>query len=51
LTKREGLTNRELAEALGTSAGNVKSRVFRARCKLRQNLLRLSQSPIAAQRG
>jgi RNA polymerase sigma-70 factor (ECF subfamily) len=48
LTKVQGLTNRELAKALGTTPANVKSRVFRARCKLRQHLNSLSQNPPAA---
>lgn len=51
LTKVQGLTNRELANALGTTAGNVKSRVFRARCKLRQHLRTLTQCPANARRG
>lgn len=45
LTKVQGLTNQELAKALGTTSANVKSRVFRARCKLRQHLSTLTQSP------
>jgi RNA polymerase sigma-70 factor (ECF subfamily) len=51
LTKVEGLTNRELAEALGTTTANVKSRVFRARRKLRQHLCMLTQNPAISQRG
>jgi RNA polymerase sigma-70 factor, ECF subfamily len=45
LSKAEGWTNRELAKALGTTAGNVKSRIFRTRTKLRQHMLALSQDP------
>jgi RNA polymerase sigma-70 factor, ECF subfamily len=51
LTKAEGWTSRELADVLGTTTGNVKSRVFRARCKLRQQLVTLTQSPTIAMNG
>ena len=50
LQKAEGWTNRELAQALGITVSTVKSRVFRARVRLRQQLLTLTQSgPIALQ--
>jgi RNA polymerase sigma-70 factor, ECF subfamily len=41
LNKAEGWTNRELGKVYGTSAQTVKSRVFRARFRLRQQILRL----------
>jgi RNA polymerase sigma-70 factor (ECF subfamily) len=48
LQKAEGWTNRELAQALGLTVSTVKSRIFRARGRLRQQLLALTQSePIA----
>jgi RNA polymerase sigma-70 factor (ECF subfamily) len=48
LQKAEGWTNRELAQALGITVATVKSRVFRARARLRQQLLALTGSkPIA----
>jgi RNA polymerase sigma-70 factor, ECF subfamily len=43
LNKAEGWTNRELAEVYGTSAQTVKSRVFRTRTRLRQQMMALSQ--------
>jgi RNA polymerase sigma-70 factor, ECF subfamily len=43
LQKAEGWTNRELAQALGITVSTVKSRVFRARVRLRQQLLNLTQ--------
>jgi RNA polymerase sigma-70 factor (ECF subfamily) len=43
LNKAEGWTNRELAKAFGTTAETVKSRIFRTRLKLRQEMLTLSQ--------
>src|SRR5215472_10102752 len=50
LQKAEGWTNRELAEALGITVSTVKSRVFRARVRLRQQLLALTDStPVALQ--
>jgi RNA polymerase sigma-70 factor, ECF subfamily len=41
LNKAEGWTNRELGKVYGTSAQTVKSRVFRARFRLRQQISRL----------
>jgi RNA polymerase sigma-70 factor (ECF subfamily) len=50
LQKAEGWTNRELAEAMGITVSTVKSRIFRARVRMRQQLLALAQSqPIALQ--
>ncbi len=50
LQKAEGWTNRELAQALGITVSTVKSRIFRARIRLRQQLLALTDSqPIAFQ--
>ena len=50
LQKAEGWTNRELAQALGITVSTVKSRIFRARARLRQQLLVLTESsPIAYQ--
>lgn len=43
LQKGEGWTSRELAEALDITAETVKSRIFRARVRLRQQLLALSK--------
>ena len=43
LQKGEGWTSRELAEALDITAETVKSRIFRARVRLRQRLLALSK--------
>lgn len=44
LQKAEGWTNRELAEALGITVSTVKSRVFRARVRLRQQLHALTHA-------
>jgi len=44
LNKTEGWTNRELAKAFGTSTETVKSRIFRTRARLRQQLAALSQN-------
>jgi RNA polymerase sigma-70 factor, ECF subfamily len=44
LQKAEGWTNRELAQALGITVSTVKSRIFRARVRLRQQLLALGDS-------
>lgn len=44
LQKSEGWTNREVAKALGITAETVKSRVFRARVRLRQRLQSLAGS-------
>jgi RNA polymerase sigma-70 factor (ECF subfamily) len=41
LQKREGWTNRELAESLDITPASVKSRIFRARVRLRQRILDL----------
>jgi RNA polymerase sigma-70 factor (ECF subfamily) len=50
LQKAEGWTNRELAQALGITVSTVKSRIFRARIRLRQQLLALTDSqPVALQ--
>ena len=38
LHKREGLTHREMADELGISVETAKSRVFRARRQLREEL-------------
>jgi RNA polymerase sigma-70 factor, ECF subfamily len=43
LSKAEGWTNRELANVCGTSAQTVKSRVFRTRSRLRQQMMALFQ--------
>jgi RNA polymerase sigma-70 factor (ECF subfamily) len=43
LNKSEGWTNRELARAFGTTAETVKSRIFRTRLKLRQEMRALTQ--------
>ena len=42
LNKAEGWTNREIANLFGTSAQTVKSRVFRTRLRLRQQMAALS---------
>ena len=42
LNKAEGWTNREIAKLFGTSAQTVKSRVFRTRIRLRQQLAALT---------
>lgn len=44
LYQTEGWTNRELAKTLGVSAETVKSRVFRARTRMRQRLHTLLKS-------
>ena len=50
LQKKEGWTNRELAETLDITPASVKSRIFRARARLRQRVLDLSKTePIALQ--
>jgi len=48
LQKAEGWTNRELADALGITVSTVKSRVFRARARLRQQLQALTHSDSVA---
>jgi RNA polymerase sigma-70 factor (ECF subfamily) len=50
LQNAEGWTNRELAQALGLTVSTVKSRIFRARIRLRQQLRALTASqPVALQ--
>ncbi|HEY6387071.1 MAG TPA: sigma-70 family RNA polymerase sigma factor [Candidatus Acidoferrum sp.] len=50
LQKREGWTSRELAKAMEITPELVKSRIFRARVKLRQRLLALAKpEPMALQ--
>ena len=44
LQKGEGWTSRELAEALDITAETVKSRIFRARVRLRERLLTLTKT-------
>lgn len=44
LQKGEGWTNRELAKALDVSTGTVKSRVFRARVRLREQLQSMTKT-------
>ena len=44
LQKREGWTNRELATTLDITPATVKSRIFRARARLRQRILDLSKT-------
>jgi RNA polymerase sigma-70 factor, ECF subfamily len=51
LQKAEGWTNRELAEAQGITVSTVKSRVFRARVRLRQQLMALTQPGQVALQG
>jgi DNA-directed RNA polymerase specialized sigma24 family protein len=46
--KAEGWTNRELAKVYGTSPQTVKSRVFRTRMRLRQQMMALSHGASAA---
>lgn len=48
LQKGEGWTSYEVAEALNITAETVKSRIFRARVRLRERLLSLSKSPTVA---
>jgi RNA polymerase sigma-70 factor, ECF subfamily len=43
LHKAEGWTNRELARAMGITVETVKSRIFRARVRMRTQLLSLSE--------
>jgi RNA polymerase sigma-70 factor (ECF subfamily) len=43
LNKAEGWTNRELAKAFGTTSETIKSRIFRTRLKLRQEMRALTQ--------
>ncbi len=47
LQKAEGWTNRELAQALGITVSTVKSRIFRARTRLRQRLSALNSPTLA----
>jgi RNA polymerase sigma-70 factor, ECF subfamily len=49
LHKAEGWTNRELAGAMGITVETVKSRIFRARIRMRQQLNALSKSRIVYQ--
>ena len=51
LQKAEGWTNRELAQALGVTVSTIKSRVFRARLRLRRRLLALRHPVPAALEG
>jgi RNA polymerase sigma-70 factor (ECF subfamily) len=51
LNKAEGWTNQELASVFGMNAQTVKSRVFRAKVRLRQRVQALSQGATAAQQG
>ncbi len=44
LHKAEGWTNRELAGAMGITVETVKSRIFRARIRMRQQLTALSKN-------
>jgi DNA-directed RNA polymerase specialized sigma24 family protein len=44
LQKEEGWTSQEVAVALNIPADTVKSRIFRARVRLRQRLLALSKT-------
>jgi RNA polymerase sigma-70 factor (ECF subfamily) len=48
LQKAEGWTNRELAQALGITVSTVKSRIFRARVRLRAQLRSLTATQPAA---
>lgn len=48
LQKREGWTSRELAKAMEITPELVKSRIFRARVKLRQRLLALAKTETMA---
>jgi RNA polymerase sigma-70 factor (ECF subfamily) len=48
LQKAEGWTNRELAQALGITVSTVKSRIFRARVRLRAQLRTLTDTQPAA---
>ena len=51
LQKTEGWTNRELAETLDITPVGVKSRIFRARARLRQRILDLSKTEAIALQG
>jgi RNA polymerase sigma-70 factor (ECF subfamily) len=51
LQKKEGWTNRELAETLDIAPAGVKSRIFRARARLRQRILDLSKTEAIALQG
>lgn len=51
LHKGEGWTNNELARVLGIRAETVKSRVFRARTRLRQQLRSLTKTKTMALQG
>jgi DNA-directed RNA polymerase specialized sigma24 family protein len=51
LQKREGWTNRELAETLDITRASVKSRIFRARVRLRWRVLDLSKTESNALQG
>src|SRR5216683_2297177 len=51
LQKAEGWTSQELAEALGITVSTVKSRVFRARVRLRQQLMALIHPEQVALQG
>lgn len=44
LNQAEGWTNRELAKTFGTTVQTIKSRIFRTRVKLRQEMLALSRT-------
>jgi RNA polymerase sigma-70 factor, ECF subfamily len=48
LQKGEGWTSRELAKALDITAETVKSRIFRARVRMRERLLALSKTEAMA---
>jgi RNA polymerase sigma-70 factor, ECF subfamily len=48
LQKKEGWTNRELAKTLDIAPGTVKSRIFRARVRLRKGVLALSKTELTA---
>lgn len=51
LHKAEGWTNRELAGAMGITVETVKSRIFRARIRMRQQLNALSKNRAVAYQG
>jgi len=52
LQKKEAWTNRELARrTLDTTPASVKSRIFRARARLRQRILDLSKTELIALQG
>ena len=51
LQKGEGWTSQEVAEALDITSETVKSRIFRARVRLRQRLLALSKTGSIALQG